>query len=406
MLRRALISIVVLSLANSLPLSLPAQQVDDETEAADQESADQELVERVTTALTGAIADPETAQRVLASLPAAPPNAVIAALREHDRAGQYVAGEAGERVRRELYQALGRSGDFRSLHYLKETFEAQPERREDVAAALVQYAARHGRRAEDWQALVRALPILSPPTANRVLAALATYPQRGTKPRWLREVILVGWRLPPDDRLAAVRLLEHWTGRRLPAADPLPTAQLTDWQRWFAEKYPDEPPAELPVDRPQARYRYQELLAVLRRADRQEDARRGEQVYQKAQCGKCHRRGLTGEAMGPDLTSVPHRYQRGEMLEALLFPSQSIADDYGAVRVETKSGQVYVGVVQAAAGQVIVLQSTGDKVVLEKRQVDRVTPQRGSAMPDGLLDRLDEQEVLDLFAYLFLREDR
>ncbi len=110
--------------------------------------------------------------------------------------------------------------------------------------------------------------------------------------------------------------------------------------------------------------------------------------------------------MGPDLTSTPHRYQESEMLEALLFPSQSIADDYGAVAVETTAGQVHTGIVNAAAGKVTVLLANGEKVMLDREQVQRTMPVVKSAMPDGLLDKLTADEVVDLFAFLFHREKR
>lgn len=110
--------------------------------------------------------------------------------------------------------------------------------------------------------------------------------------------------------------------------------------------------------------------------------------------------------MGPDLTSTPHRFQDGELLEAVLFPSQSIADDYGAVSVSTTDGRVFTGVVNAAAGKVTVLQANGEKIVLAKKEVGQVAPQRKSAMPDGLFDLLEEQEIVDLFAFLLHRDVR
>ena len=218
-------------------------------------------------------------------------------------------------------------------------------------------------------------------------------------------MILAGLRLDEADRDVAVRLLEHWTGQKQVAAET-PAARLAAWQAWFDRTYADLPPASLPVDRADAKHKFADLLVRIRRDLEQGDVERGSRVFDKALCVKCHRMGPRGEAMGPDLTSTPHRFQDGELLEAVLFPSQSIADDYGAVSVSTTDGRVFTGVVNAAAGKVTVLQANGEKIVLAKKEVGQVAPQRKSAMPDGLFDLLEEQEIVDLFAFLLHRDVR
>jgi putative heme-binding domain-containing protein len=370
------------------------------------EAAIQQWTQRVEKALSKAGEDPEAARKLLAELPQPPPQPVISALREHDRAGVYKADAAGRALRREIYLVLGRVGDFRSLHYLYEAFEAQPSRRQDVAEALTQYAAKHGRRTEEWQILLRALPILDPDASRNVMASLATFPRRGSKPKWQREVLLAGLRLPAEEREVAVKLMEHWTGRKQASADKSPAERLEIWRTWFNETHPDLPPAQLAIDPPDAKHKYAELLNRIRTDLPKGDVARGSRLFDSALCAKCHRMGQRGEAMGPDLTSTPHRYQESEMLEALLFPSQSIADDYGAVAVETTAGQVHTGIVNAAAGKVTVLLANGEKVMLDREQVQRTMPVVKSAMPDGLLDKLTADEVVDLFAFLFHREKR
>lgn len=357
-------------------------------------------------ALAKALEQPAEASRRIAQLSEPLANRAIAALREHDRAGRYADNAEGRTLRRDVLIALAKSGDFRSVHYLHETFESQPERRDEVSVALTHYAARHGRKPDEWQMLVRALPILEPASAKEVLKSLATFPRRGSKPKWQREVILSGLRLEPADRDVAVKLMEHWTGRKKAAEDDSPAARLAAWQAWFESTYPDEPLARLPVDAADAKRPFTTLVAMVQRDLPKADVARGAAVFDKAACVKCHRMGPKGEAMGPDLTSTPHRLQDRELLEAIVFPSQSIADDYSSNSIATTDGRVFTGVVNQAAGKVTVLQANGEKIALTRKEIERISPQRLSSMPDKLLDTLSDQEIVDLCAFLLHREKR
>jgi putative heme-binding domain-containing protein len=389
--------------SDSKPDSNDKPESDAEAEANAKAAAQ---ADAVIAALGKSLDQPAEASRRIAELTEPLANRAIAALREHDRAGRYADNAEGRTLRRDVLIALAKSGDFRSVHYLHETFEAFPERREDVSVALTHYAARHGRKPDEWQMLVRALPVLDATAAKEVLKSLGTFPRRGSKPKWQREVILAGLRLAPNDRDVAVKLLEHWTGRKKPAEEDSPTARLAAWQSWFESTYPDEPLARLPVDPMDAKRPFAALVALVKKDLPKADVQRGAAVFDKAACIKCHRMGPKGEAMGPDLTSTPHRLQDRELLEAIVFPSQSIADDYSSNSVATKDGRIYSGVVNQAAGKVTVLQANGEKVALMRQEIERIAPQRLSSMPDKLLDALSDQEIVDLCAFLLHREKR
>jgi putative heme-binding domain-containing protein len=157
----------------------------------------------------------------------------------------------------------------------------------------------------------------------------------------------------------------------------------------------------LPVDSPTSRYKFAELLEFLETGQGTNgDPERGAQLFEKAQCIKCHRFGPRGEAMGPDLTNTRQWLQLKQMLEATVFPSQSITDQYETTTIVTTEGQVFSGVVAAADGKIVVLQADGKKISLERAEIEESVPSRNSAMPDGLLDPLSLDEIADLFAYL------
>jgi putative heme-binding domain-containing protein len=85
------------------------------------------------------------------------------------------------------------------------------------------------------------------------------------------------------------------------------------------------------------------------------------------------------------------------------LPSKVISDQYQATEVITKKNQVVVGTVQEENEQQVVLRgsplSTATETVL-KTDIKNRRPSKVSIMPQGLIDVLKEDEVLDLLAYL------
>jgi putative heme-binding domain-containing protein len=131
------------------------------------------------------------------------------------------------------------------------------------------------------------------------------------------------------------------------------------------------------------------------------DPLNGKSVFAKAQCAKCHRHGETGEGIGPELSSVSRRFQNKEILESILYPSLVISDQYSSKEIETKNGRVINGMVaDQPDGSIVVLMSNGEKVTLEKSEIEKTSPSRTSAMPKGLLNALTLEEIGELFAFL------
>jgi putative heme-binding domain-containing protein len=160
------------------------------------------------------------------------------------------------------------------------------------------------------------------------------------------------------------------------------------------------PPAAPPKAQ-SARYSVEELNVYLAESGGKGVATRGAVVFEKASCIKCHRFSGQGESIGPDLTTVASRFQRREILESILHPSQVISDQYASKTVTTVDGKTIVGIVAPAGDDaIVVLQANAQKVTIPKAHVDEIGPSKQSAMPDGLLNTLTMQDVADLFAYL------
>ncbi|HEX3726420.1 MAG TPA: HEAT repeat domain-containing protein, partial [Pirellulales bacterium] len=340
---------------------------------------------------------PTSALSVLAKLPEHPSPEILAQIQKLDRQVKKLDSEAAKRLRIGICAVLGSSGDPDAMAYLRDLFESEPDRRVPIAMALAQHP-----DGENWPLLVRALSVVEGAAAQEVLGQLAQVDQVPTEPEAFRQVILRGLMLGENGSRRAIDVLEKWNGKQLGQADDPWDQALSAWQAWFTETYPNMPDPKLPVDDDQNHWTYQELLSFLTGPQASQSvASRGAVLFEKVQCVKCHRYGERGETVGPDLTNVSRRFQKKEILESILFPSQVISDQYSSQTVVTKDGKSYQGMVAPSGdGSLVVLQANGEKVVVAEEDVETKERSKVSAMPDGLLNRLSLEEIADLFAYL------
>jgi putative membrane-bound dehydrogenase-like protein len=142
--------------------------------------------------------------------------------------------------------------------------------------------------------------------------------------------------------------------------------------------------------------RYKKALTqdALKAADRS----RGRLLFTKT-CAACHRLFDDGGAVGPELTGS-QRANLDYLLENLLDPSAVVAKDYQMTKLETKNGRTLTGIVKREDDKTLTLQTQNEVVVLPKAEVESRELSPLSLMPDGLLDKLSNDEVRDLIAYL------
>ncbi len=345
---------------------------------------------------------PTSALSVLAKLPKNPTPETLREIEALDAQVAKLDSEAAKRLRIGICAVLGASGDPDAMAYLRELYDAEPDRRVTIAIGLAQQP-----DDENWPYLLRSLSIVEGAAAQEVMMRLSQVDQRPTRDESevYRQVILRGLLLGENGSRRAVALLEKWTGQPQSAPGDPWDQSLAAWQQWFAKTYPNSPPATLPVDDEQNHWTYQELLSYLTGPDGSSGvAQRGAQIFEKAQCVKCHRYGNRGDTVGPDLTNVRKRFQTKEILESVLFPSQVISDQYASQTVITNDGKTYAGLVApGAGGTVVVLQANGEKVEIPEDEIDQQARNKTSAMPEGLLNELTLEEIADLFAYLSSR---
>jgi putative heme-binding domain-containing protein len=124
----------------------------------------------------------------------------------------------------------------------------------------------------------------------------------------------------------------------------------------------------------------------------------------------CHRFGNDGGSTGPDLTQAGGRFQVRDMVEAICEPSKVISDQYKGSIVQTADGRVLTGRIVAESPTAVTIFTNPEDatafIELERAAIEEILPARESLMPRGLLDQLNESEVLDLIAYTLSRGDR
>jgi putative heme-binding domain-containing protein len=300
-----------------------------------------------------------------------------------------------------ILNALATSQQENGLVYVRSIFENAPERRGSAAAALAAATTLRPTELQDWTFMVRSLPVVQGDEAGAVLNALQRFRNRANKGQWIRQVILVGLQLPPDQQAAATSLLRHWTGMPLKKTDAAAWT-LQKYQEWFSKEYPDQPKPELPVDSADRKWTMATLeKSVLEFITTDAMKQQGERVYEKAGCQKCHRRGKVGESLGPDLTSLGWRRQRREILVATLFPSHELNEEYPTVTVSLKNGKTLTGMLSASSAETLaIVSSTGMRQEFPRTDIEDIVNQKVSNMPEGLLEPLTRDEILSLMAWL------
>ncbi len=150
-------------------------------------------------------------------------------------------------------------------------------------------------------------------------------------------------------------------------------------------------------DRAQLLAKYKELCSPA--AIAAADASRGRAVFQKT-CAACHMLYGEGGKVGPDLTGS-NRANLDYILLNSVDPSYDVPDAYKTVSVLTVDGRMVNGVLAEEDSARIVLKTAEEpRVVIAKDDIEvrKVSPK--SMMPDGQLDQMEKQEVLDLIKYL------
>ena len=144
-------------------------------------------------------------------------------------------------------------------------------------------------------------------------------------------------------------------------------------------------------------------MAALDKAGGPGDAAKGEELFfgARALCAACHRIGTRGERIGPELSKIGQIRNRRDLVEAIVFPSASLARGYESFSASTKEGKVHAGLIDRETAAAIYLR-TSDRaeIRIDRANLDELAPSPTSIMPQGLDKVLTAAEIADLVAYL------
>ncbi|MEC9092496.1 MAG: c-type cytochrome, partial [Planctomycetota bacterium] len=130
----------------------------------------------------------------------------------------------------------------------------------------------------------------------------------------------------------------------------------------------------------------------------------GKRIFEQATCSRCH--SVDGKAVsnGPDLSAIATRFKGQKLLRQVVQPSAEINKEYQTQMIETDEGKLYTGLVIEETNEQIKMLTNllkPDKVTLiPKTTIEGRKTAELSTMPVGLLDTYQQDELLDLLAYL------
>lgn len=130
----------------------------------------------------------------------------------------------------------------------------------------------------------------------------------------------------------------------------------------------------------------------------------GRNMFIATNCAACHVMRGEGGSIGPDLTQLGTRFSTKDMLEAILEPNKVVSDQYAATVFTMKDGSSVLGRVtnETDEAYVIFQNPFAPDVTREipKSEVVSTKYSYTSLMFPGLVNRLNEEELKDLLAYL------
>ncbi|MBP89846.1 MAG: dehydrogenase [Planctomycetaceae bacterium] len=146
-----------------------------------------------------------------------------------------------------------------------------------------------------------------------------------------------------------------------------------------------------------------ERLAVMQSKMDGGDPLRGHAVFlsQRTSCVTCHQVQGKGGRVGPDLTTTGDRRNMRDLLEALLYPSSSLARGFESFSIITTDGKVQTGLILTETADAIQLRTTDHKTItIRCENIEELLPSTVSIMPAGLDRTMSDNDLRDLIAYL------
>jgi cytochrome c oxidase cbb3-type subunit III len=132
------------------------------------------------------------------------------------------------------------------------------------------------------------------------------------------------------------------------------------------------------------------------------DRAAGEKLFWgKGSCGQCHRVGMRGTAIGPDLTRAGKQRSLAYLKESVLSPDVDLTPGYATIVVVTRDGKKITGVEKGFDNfSARLIDLSGHYYSFLKENVASMEREYRSVMPSNYGKMFDAQELDNLLAYL------
>ena len=161
--------------------------------------------------------------------------------------------------------------------------------------------------------------------------------------------------------------------------------------------------AALPMETKKANPVLSQRAAFLASVEKEGNARRGAQIYQRPTllCSTCHKINGEGGKLGPDLSTLGTFSPASGILESLLNPSDNIKQGYETVVLTRKDGTTVSGTLQRRSDTGAVIMDANNQIInVPNEDIAKLFISPISMMPGGLTNSLSEDELRDLLKYL------
>lgn len=136
----------------------------------------------------------------------------------------------------------------------------------------------------------------------------------------------------------------------------------------------------------------------------------GKNFFKASLCVSCHSVKGVGGNSGPELTQLGTRFTIADMAEAIIHPSSTISDRYRYTEYHLPEGRVVTGKLIKETKRELRIGTNAFSpsliTIIKKSDILKEEESPISAMPPGLINRLNEKELSDLLAFLISGGDK
>ncbi|MEB2780676.1 PVC-type heme-binding CxxCH protein [Algoriphagus sp. C2-6-M1] len=135
----------------------------------------------------------------------------------------------------------------------------------------------------------------------------------------------------------------------------------------------------------------------------QGDPERGRRVFfsNTSLCSSCHQNDGRGGDIGPDLSQVGKSKEQKGLISSILKPSAEMSPEWQGWYIKLLDGSLVQGrQIDVGNDQIVLYTQAKGFISVYKKEIDEYGMVKESLMPEGLEERLSNQDLRDLLAYL------